>query len=240
MVYITGDIHGSPRRLKLFFLAPNGQGGTQEPRDIVIILGDAGFNYSGDEQDRAAKAVLHRYGNRTEYLCIHGNHEMRPQGIPSYHEREWHGGIVYVENEFPNLLFAKDGEVYEIGGRKCLVIGGAYSVDKEYRLLRGAPWFADEQPDTETKARVEAQLRARDYRIDAVLSHTCPRKYEPVEAFLGGFDQSLVDKSTEDWLDEIEERLTYKRWYCGHYHIEKSIDHVRFLYESVVEFSVPD
>lgn len=240
MVYITGDIHGSPRRLKLFFLAPNGQGGAQEPGDIMIILGDAGFNYSGDEDDRAAKAVLHRYGNRTEYLCVHGNHEMRPQGIPSYHEREWHGGIVYVEDEFPNLLFAKDGEVYEIGGRKCLVIGGAYSVDKEYRLLAGAPWFADEQPDARIKSRVEAQLRARAYRIDAVLSHTCPRKYEPVEAFLGGLDQSLIDKSTEDWLDEIEERLTYKRWYCGHYHIEKSIDRLRFLYEDIVEFAVPD
>jgi len=29
-----------------------------------------------------------------------------------------------------------------------------------------------------------------------------------------------VDKSTEIWLDEIEEQLDYKKWYCGHYHIE--------------------
>lgn len=240
MVYITGDIHGNPRRLKLFFLAPNGQGQPQEPRDVVIILGDAGFNYSGDEADAAAKEILHRYGNRTEYLCVHGNHEMRPQNIPSYHEREWHGGTVFAEDAYPNLLFAKDGEVYDINSKHCLVIGGAYSIDKEYRLTHGLPWFADEQPDAEIKARVEARLRELDYQVDAVLTHTCPRKYEPVEAFLGGLDQSRVDKSTEDWLDEIEDRLRYKRWYCGHYHIEKSIDRLRFLYESIEEFMVPD
>lgn len=240
MVYITGDLHGNPRRLKLFFLAPNGQGSPQEARDIVIVLGDAGFNYSGDEADAAAKAVLHRYGNRTQYLCIHGNHEMRPQNIPTYHEHEWHGGTVFVEDAYPNLLFAKDGEVYNIDGKRCLVIGGAYSIDKEYRLMRGAPWFADEQPDATVKARVEAQLRSLNYQVDTVLTHTCPRKYEPVEAFIGGMDQSLVDKSTEDWLDEIEDRLEYKRWYCGHYHIEKAVDRLRFLYESIEEFTIPD
>ena len=239
MVYITGDIHGDPRRLKLFFLAPNGQAGIQEPGDTVIILGDAGFNYFGDNRDRIKKETLHRYGNRTEYLCIHGNHEMRPQNIPAYHERLWHGGIVYIEDEFPNLLFAKDGEIYDIDGHSCLVIGGAYSIDKEYRLLYGYPWFPDEQPDEGIKARVEERIRALNYKVDVVISHTCPRKYEPVEVFLDGVDQAMVDKSTEDWLDSIEDRLDYKRWYCGHYHTEKVIDRLRFLYESIEEFRVP-
>ena len=240
MVYITGDIHGDPRRLKLFFLAPEGQGGTCKRGDIVIILGDAGFNYYGDGRDRIAKSMLHRYGNHTEYFCIHGNHEIRPQHISSYHECEWHGGIAYMEEEYPNLIFAKDGEVYDINGNQCIVVGGAYSVDKAYRLEQGLAWFADEQPDAETKARVEEQLRARDYRIDVVLSHTCPRKYEPVETFRSGIHPSLIDKSTEDWLDKIEDQTDYKRWYCGHYHIEKSIDRLRFLYESVEKFIVPD
>ena len=48
-------------------------------------------------------------------------------------------------------------------------------------------------------------------------SHTCPRKYEPVEHFMPGIDQSKVDKSTENWLDTIEDRLDYKEWYCGHW-----------------------
>lgn len=34
-----------------------------------------------------------------------------------------------------------------------------------------------------------------------------PLKYEPVEVFMAEVDQSKVDKSTEEWLDGIEDRL---------------------------------
>lgn len=55
-----------------------------------------------------------------------------------------HGGEVYYEPEYPNILFAKDGEIYDFDGKKAIAIGGAYSCDKEYRLLTGLPWFQDE------------------------------------------------------------------------------------------------
>lgn len=64
-----------------------------------------------------------------------------------------------------------------------------------------------------------------------VLTHTCPAKYIPVEAFLSWLDQSTVDQSTEDWLDEIEEHLEYQDWFCGHWHINKRIDKIHFLME---------
>lgn len=71
-----------------------------------------------------------------------------------------------------------------------------------------------------------------------VLSHTCPAKYTPTEAYFSGIDQSKVDKSTENWLDTIEDRLTYRRWYCGHWHISKHIDRIHFLFNDVEEFVV--
>ena len=71
-----------------------------------------------------------------------------------------------------------------------------------------------------------------------MLSHTTPLKYEPVEVFLPQVDQSKVDKSTEIWLDSIEDRLTYQRWYAGHYHTEKEIDLLILLFESIREFKV--
>ena len=58
------------------------------------------------------------------------------------------------------------------------------------------------------------------WTVDVVLSHTVSPKYEPVEVFMAGVDQSRVDKSTEEWLDRIEDRLDYGKWYCGHYHTE--------------------
>ena len=78
---------------------------------------------------------------------------------------------------------------------------------------------------------VEARLAALHWNIDIVLSHTCPRKYEPTEVFLSSLDQSSVDKSTEDWLDGIEDRLDYKKWYCGHYHTRKQVDKIQFMFE---------
>ena len=60
-------------------------------------------------------------------------------------------------------------------------------------------------------------------------------KYIPREVFLSSIDQSTVDNSTEEWLDTIEDRLTYSRCYCGHYHTNKTIDRMRFLFEDFLE-----
>ena len=43
-------------------------------------------------------------------------------------------------------------------------------------------------------------------------------------------------KSTEEWLDKIEDKLSYSQWYCGHYHTDKTIDNLRFLFEDFMEF----
>ena len=224
MVYLTGDTHGDFRRIKQFCFKV-------EPSldDTLIILGDAGFNYYGNYRDRNAKIFASKLP--IMLFCIHGNHEMRPTSVPTYKEKLYRGGTVWYEEEYPNILFAKDGDIYDFDGKKCIVIGGAYSVDKFYRLAMGWHWFPDEQPSPEIKRRVEEQLASVHYMVDAVLSHTCPVKYEPVETFMPNIDQSKVDKSTEIWLGEIESKLTYDKWYCGHYHIAKKIDKLQFMFE---------
>ena len=82
---------------------------------------------------------------------------------------------------------------------------------------------------------MEAALDACGWTIYGVLSHTCPVKYEPTEVFLAMIDQSTVDKTTEEWLNSIEEKLDYEKWYCGHYHTEKKIDKLRFMFEDIAE-----
>ena len=145
MIYYTGDIHGSHfelaafcRRFKL----------TEE--DTVILLGDVGANYYGGKRDQELKYALNKL--KPTILCIHGNHEMRPSSIPTYLTKEWNGGLVWYEEKYPNLLFAKDGEIFTLEGLRHFVIGGAYSVDKFYRLSRHYGWWADEQPSEEIKA----------------------------------------------------------------------------------------
>lgn len=233
MVYITGDIHGEVYRvsemIEKYEITPN---------DIIVILGDVGMNYYGNKHgDRRNKKRLNNFD--IPILCIHGNHEMRPETLITYREEPWMGGTVYFEEEFPNLFFAKDGEIYDLEGIKAIAIGGAYSVDKWYRLQRNIHWFPDEQPSVEIKTRVEKKLDDLGWQIDAVLTHTCPYGYIPREAFMSCVDQSTVDNSTELWLDTLEKKLNYKAWYCGHWHIEKRIDKIHFLFESVETVSSP-
>ncbi len=221
MIYYTGDIHGSKFEIKRFCKEIHP---TKE--DVIIILGDVGANYFGDRRDTDLKVTFSKL--KPTIFCIHGNHEIRPWHIPSYKTKDWQGGTVWYEEEYPNILFAKDGEIYDIEGTKHLVIGGAYSVDKYYRLQFGHGWWEDEQPSEEIKKYVEQQIKEKEF--DVILSHTCPLKYEPIECFLPGIDQSSVDTSTEEWLDKIEEMTDYKAWYCGHWHINKRIDKIHFLF----------
>ena len=225
MVYYTGDIHGSSARILLLCEEKN-----LNAQDTIVILGDVGANYYLDERDEKLKRTF--AGLKPTVFCIHGNHEIRPANISTYKEMKWNGGTVWYETSYPNILFAKDGEIYTIDGMTHLVIGGAYSVDKYSRIFRGFGWWEDEQPSEEIKAYVERQIKNR--RIDVILSHTCPYRYRPTEAFMPGIDESRIDTSTEEWLDKIEERTDYHAWLCGHWHINKSIDKLNFLYDGVI------
>lgn len=230
MIYVTGDIHGEVRTL-LNWLdkchIPH------EKEQIIVLLGDVGVNYFGGYADRERKVLL-QDSNRT-YFCIHGNHEKRPESISSYYQLLWHDGLVYMEDEFPNLLFAKDGEVYDLEGLQTLVIGGAYSVDKWYRLRRGWGWWDDEQVSEEHRAEILEEVK-RIKSVDLVLTHTCPYEWEPRELFLSGLDQSTVDDSMEHWLSEIEANLEYRYWLFGHFHGDKKInDKAQMLYKDVID-----
>lgn len=222
MIYLTGDIHGNPTQVELFCSKMQ-----LTEKDTIVMLGDVGLNYYGGKRDRLPKRILSSLP--VTFLCIHGNHENRPQNIPDYKPTLWNGGRVLVDEEHPNILFAEDGEIYDLDGKKALAIGGAYSVDKFYRLQRGFGWWADEQPSELTKRKVEGVV-SECKGIDIILSHTCPKKYIPTEMFLPMIDQSTVDNSTEEWLDTIEEAVDYKAWYCGHWHTDKRIDKMHFQF----------
>lgn len=132
MIYITGDTHRDFYRLRNI---------EKNKDNMLIILGDAGINYCLNEEDNKLKKYLNDMN--IKLFCIQGNHEERPENISTYKEIDMFDGNVFVEEEYPNLIFAKNGELYKIDGKKVLVIGGAYSVDKEYRLLYGHRWFKD-------------------------------------------------------------------------------------------------
>lgn len=228
MIYVIADPHREFEDI-LDFCKEN----HTSTEDILIILGDAEINYYLDYRDSKLKEELSQCP--ITFFSVYGNHEERPEYVFGYQEKSWHGGKVYYQDVYPNLLFAKDGEIYDFAGKKAIVIGGAYSVDKYYRVKNQEPWFCTEQPPEKIKAYVEAQLEKYGWKVDYVFSHTVPLKYVPERKLLPFICQEEVDKSTEEWLDRIEGRLDYGRWYCGHYHCDMEIDRVRILYWQIKE-----
>ncbi|MBR3741713.1 MAG: metallophosphoesterase [Clostridia bacterium] len=229
MIYITGDTHRDFSHIHQFCKEHD----TKAWKDVMIILGDAGINYFGDHRDEEFKQYLSKIP--IAFFCIHGNHEMRPWHIKNTTLLEYQGDLVYTDPVCGNVCYAIDGNVYDFAGHRCLVIGGAYSVDKYYRLQSGYRWFSDEQPTKDIKQSVMEAIDC-DKSIDVVLSHTCPYKYIPREMFLSGVDQSTVDDSTERFLDTVEETANYQKWYCGHWHTEKTIDRMRFMFRDIALF----
>lgn len=228
MDILTGDTHGEFGRIEDFCAEYD-----TTPEDVMVILGDAGINYWLDERDEALKERLARLP--ITLFCVHGNHEERPANLPGYEEMIWRGALVLYEPDYPNILFAQDGEVYDFGGKKAIVIGGAYSVDKYYRLANGLPWFEDEQPDEAVKARVEARLESLGWKVDYVFSHTVPLSEIPQYALLPSIDQRTVNHSTEEWLERIYQKLDCETWYAGHFHVTENAGRIRLLFEDYEE-----
>ncbi len=236
--FITGDKHRNFSRVKDFCRNMN-----TRRKDVLIILGDAGFNYYGDLRDDRLKKELSKLN--ITLFCLHGNKENRPQNVGTYGIRNFCGGRVFYEPKYPNLYFAIDGEIYTFEGKKYMVVGGAHSVDKIRCLEENRPFWEDEMPNDLIKVRVEKKLAHEGNKIYGIMTHTCPIKYLPKEMFISTRQNASVkkrngkkpkksfkpdiDRSTEEWLGKLEKRLDYQVWYCGHYHIDKQIDKINMM-----------
>lgn len=248
-IFITGDKHGDFIDIPFFCKKFDT---TKE--DILIILGDAGINYwiSDLKPEDKTELLLYEDGNGSKklkqdlcklpitFFCIHGNHEARADTILGYTKSIFCGAPAYKQKEYDNIYFAIDGEIYTFNEKEYIVIGGAYSIDKEYRLGKqksgypGYKWFADEQPSVAIKTCVEEKLKEKDWTIYGLLTHTCPKKYMPRDMFLTHFTFK-EDNSTEEWLENVEETVNYKIWYFGHFHTDRIVDKMHILFEGIEE-----
>ena len=137
-----------------------------------------------------------------------------------------------MEEEFPLIRYFCDWGFYDIMGRKTLVLGGAYSVDKHYRIMNHWTWFENEQL---TESEMDACYRNLEYKeFDFILSHTCPLSFQPTDLFLNFIDQSTVDNSMEKWMEKIAESVRWNVWLFGHYHQDRvELPHVEMFYTEV-------
>ena len=186
-------------------------------------------------------------------LFCDGNHENFDRLYRAYPEVMFHGGRAHQIRE--NVFHLMRGYVFVLNGLSFFTFGGArshdisggilmpyeYTTEKEfkeaYRDLRdySSPfrvehisWWKDELPSEEEMERGLENLSACEWKVDYVVSHCAPGSI----AALAGFPDR--DRLTQ-YLEQINERLDFRRWFFGHYHGNRQLlGNYIMLYEQII------
>lgn len=230
-LFVTGDTHGDYGFLDSWCAEYN----TTED-DILIILGDSAIRFEGADSRREINRK-HMIEDCPITICaVQGNHDrplvppyiddleeiIGPQGNKFLHDKNCH-----------NVYYFINGQTYYLNGKSFLPLGGAFSIDKEYRQVMHWTWYPEEQLTPEEQTDIFDEVKHKHY--DYVLSHTCPINWQPVDLFMTNIHRE-VDSRTEYWLSKIEETIDYNHWFFGHYHADRQIyNKVRLFYNLTME-----
>lgn len=211
--YVTGDTHGDFDVQKLYKKNWRSQKELTS-NDYLIICGDFGFIWQQEESKQEAYWLEILEQKKCMILFVDGNHENHPR-LATYPVKEWNGGSVHEIR--PTILHLMRGQVFDIDGSTFFTMGGASSHDKVYRT-EGISWWPEELPSEEEYNTAIRNLERVNWKVDYVISHCCDT-----------FTQRLIASYYEpDQLTEffytISQRLSYKQWYFGHYHLDQQID----------------
>lgn len=218
-VFVTGDTHG-----QFEWLANWCDKNQTTKDDALIICGDAGFMYYGVDKWREQRMKQMAQDCPITIFCVRGNHEARPANYDTAQfvlvtDDPCVPNGYYYEPDYPDIWYIADGSILDINDKSCLFIGGAYSVDKEYRQMMGWRWFADEELTTEEMMNILDKIDHRHFSY--VFTHTCPEAWQPFDLFMSNVDQSKVSKRMEQFLTTVSEIIDFDHWYFGHFHAHR-------------------
>ncbi len=210
-IYLTGDTHGALGRLSSGAW-PLGK--TLKKSDYLIILGDFGVLWSESDDPSSTYWLKWLDGKPWTTLFLDGNHENFNllNNLPS---RGMFGGTVGVASK--SVFHLRRGECYTIDKQKILTVGGALSIDKAYRT-EGVSWWPEEMLSEADLDKIDKTLKLNNYEFDYVLTHTCPTR---VKDFLMYNSGSTILDITSEQLSLVDNCISYKRWYFGHFHMNK-------------------
>ena len=251
MIYITGDCHSDFVRFnKENFPEQN----EMSKEDCVIICGDFGGVWNAEKESKRETWWMDWLEEKSfTTLFVDGNHENFDR-LYSYPVEEWKGGKVHKIR--PSVLHLMRGQVYLIDDKKIFTFGGASShdisggilepddpdfkskkkeLDQEwisYRINHVSWWKQELPSDTEMEEGLQ-NLNLHKNKVDFIVSHCCSSS---TQVLLGG-GMFKPDVLTQ-YLEQIRQTVTYKKWFFGHYHDNKNVNMEEILlYEQIVRIS---
>lgn len=218
MLYITGDIHGE-YDLRKFGKKEFPEQKELSRSDYMIICGDFGLLW--DESKTEKYWIKWLDSKPWTTLWIDGNHENYDL-LKKYPIESWNGGnIQKITNHIYHLC---RGNMFELDGKKIFAFGGAESHDKEYRVLGKSIWL-EEMPTQEEMAYGRRTLNANHWAADIVVTHSMPSFILQTMYLTDIYHTNALT----DFFQEISERLQFKLWFSGHYHMFQQCTDKHFM-----------
>ena len=215
--------------------------------DYIIICGDFGGVWTFEEESIREKELLDWLDNKNfTTLFVDGNHENYTR-LYNYPIEEWKGGKVHKIRD--SVLHLMRGEIFDIDNKRIFAFGGARSHDiqdgilnldeeekiYEYRKrgayfrIRDFSWWDLELPTNQEMENGIENLEKINYKVDYIISYCCPTS---IQALINPIYKRDI---LTDYLQQISEKCTFKRWYFGHYHDYKQVNsQFTLLYEDIV------
>ena len=211
MIYVTGDTHANIDISKLNMdKFPQQKDLTKN--DYLIICGDFGLVWDGSRREMWWQDWLSNKNFTT--LWVDGNHE-NFDILYEFPLMDKFGGK--VREIAPDIYHLDRGQVLTIDGKKIFVMGGARSTDKECRIEH-ISWWKQEMPSQEEMEHAISSLDKAGWSVDYVITHCAPRSVQKLIADWYENDPMV------SFLERIYADLNFKKWYFGHYHIDKQFN----------------
>lgn len=249
MIYVTGDCHADFSRFSPFrFVEQNDMDGN----DYMIICGDFGGVWHDSPSERWNMMDLE--SKPFKILFVDGNHENFDR-LKEYKVIDFCGGK--AQQIGANVYHLMRGQVYTLEGKKFFTFGGAKSHDvkdgifdideyeneddmlfdinryrsegKQFRI-KHLSWWREELPSVEEMECGLDNLKANDFKVDYVITHGAPTKIaRKVNSKFNDTDVLSL------YLDDLDRKMEYKKWFFGHYHVDRNIDEKHIcLYENIL------
>lgn len=211
-IVLCGDIHGEFNTLRYDI-------NRLHENSYIIQVGDFGMgfhkpNYYKDHAFPELNEVLVK--KNCHLYAFRGNHD-----DPSYF-KETHNPF-----DYSNITLLADYSELDLLGKNILVVGGAVSVDRRFRVPNKS-WWSDE----EFVLKFEHEFPYKDRQYDLVLTHTRPGVCGAFKGFASIKDWCDQDVDLKNdlivesqALDKLWEWTKPKDWIYGHFHQSHLISH---------------